>query len=84
MGRPKITACKICGKEGMQLSTRKLCADCAINRQLEAARQIRNKSGHFYDLWLTGMVKAVLKGLERAEIDPDIFLEDKTNKNDEE
>jgi len=38
-----------------------LCAGCGASAQLEAAQQIRNKSGPYYERWLAGLSHAMHK-----------------------
>jgi len=44
--------CIDCGEEGPDgLSIHGLCAACSHARQMESAKQIRNKSGPYYEKW---------------------------------
>lgn len=44
--------CIDCGKEKAGvLSIHGLCPECAYARQRESARQIKNKSGPYYEKW---------------------------------
>jgi hypothetical protein len=38
-----------------------LCAECGASAQLEAAEQIRNKYGPYYERWLAGLAHATHK-----------------------
>ncbi|HEX8864889.1 MAG TPA: hypothetical protein VF821_04475 [Lentzea sp.] len=43
--------------------------ECSIERSLEAARQIREGYGPFYDKWLIGMQKALERQVARVRAD---------------
>lgn len=57
----KIVACMVCEgpmEVGHKTRAPKRCVACAINAETEAAIQIAQKSGPYYEKWLDGMVKA--------------------------
>jgi len=48
----KPKKCIDCGIEAEgKISAHGLCADCCLKRQMESARQIKNKSGPIYEKW---------------------------------
>jgi len=59
--------CKHCGKTRYSLSARRLCPDCAISRQLESAKQLREKSGPIYEKWIRGRQESAKRLLGIAE-----------------
>lgn len=73
MGRRRVIhECAGCGKptprrgratDGVR------CVECSIERSLEAARQIREGYGPFYDKWLIGMQKALERQVARVRAD---------------
>ena len=53
MRKAKPKVCKICGRseaEGVHISRRKLCPECAITRMLEEITQECNREGEFWEL----------------------------------
>ena len=46
-----MPTCKQCGEEFPRLSQHKLCDDCGERNVEEAARQMRAKSGPYYERW---------------------------------
>lgn len=58
----KRKPCATCG----QMTNRRrretcqpMCLDCSIKRMADAASQINQERGEFYDAWLAGMAKAI-------------------------
>lgn len=58
----KPSACKDCKRKGSArcvISYRGLCSRCSERRMAEQYRQLREKSGPFYDDWLAGQARAI-------------------------
>ena len=56
----KAKKCVDCGKEAEgEISVHGLCPDCSWERQKEAQRQIKNKSGPFYEKWKAGLKRSL-------------------------
>lgn len=56
----KEKKCVDCGEAGPDgLSIHGLCAACSHARQMESARQIKNKSGPHYEKWKEGLRRSV-------------------------
>lgn len=81
MPHPKTVHCCICGghvSEVGELSTRKRCHSCALDRMISAAFDISNRSGEHYEAWVLGTIAHAAKlgstlrsSAESAEDAPD-------------
>ena len=75
MGRPRrIEPCEDCGvltpRRG-RMTDGFRCAPCAIARTGECIHQLRDKQGPFYDRYLAGMARYLMREIEKQQ-DPDL------------
>jgi hypothetical protein len=49
------------------ISRNGLCEDCALDNQIENARQLRERSGPYYDRWLRATHAAMAAKIKRLE-----------------
>lgn len=58
--RRRYTECQDCHRSTIvtgKISARGLCEDCAMDRQIESAKQLIAKSGPYYDEWKRAMAE---------------------------
>lgn len=62
MGRKrKIYRCKNCGKILDRKTKSGLCLDCALKKQIEIIKQLKEKKGEYYEKWKIGIIRGTLQ-----------------------
>ena len=57
----KNGTCKQCKKRNVEISNQEICRICATQNMADAAKQLHEKKGKYFNRWKRGILKSVKK-----------------------